>query len=209
MSDAPILASGSWPTNAELIADVAKLYLDESWRILDPTHGKGIWWKKWRPRELVTHDIRQDGVDFRSLPHRDAEFDAVAFDPPYVCVGGRKTTTIEDMHDRYGLTDAPKSPAELQDLINAGLAECLRVCKPGRPVLVKVQDYVSSGKLWIGTHHTLTHALKLGATLTDRFEHVTSIRPQPPGRRQVHARRNLSTLCVFAAPKRDGQASMF
>ena len=192
-----VLAAYAHPTNGELIAEVARLHLEWDSKILDPTYGRGRWWTNWKPRELVAHDIRIDGVDFTALPEDDATFDAVAYDPPYVCVGGRKTTGIADLHDRYGLTDAPTSPAALQQLIDAGLGEAWRVTRPGGAILVKCQDYISSGRYWPGTHHTLAHALHIGLTIVDRFEHLSGVRPQPPGRRQVHARRNLSTLFVF------------
>lgn len=198
-----VLAAHTWPSNADLIADVAQLYLGDAEYVLDPTYGRGLWWTKWRPRLLVDHDIRNDGVDFRALPYDDDTFDAAAYDPPYVSVGGRATTGLPEMHDRYGLEAAPRSPADLQDLIDAGLTEVARVVKPQGIVLVKCQDYISSGKLWPGTHRTLTHALDIGLHLVDRFEHIAAApRPQPPGRRQVHARRNLSTLFVLSTPGR-------
>lgn len=199
---APILAATAWASNAEMIRDVAALgYLREGWVTLDPTYGRGTWWKLWKPHALVTHDLRDDGVDFRSLPEADATFDAVAFDPPYVSVGGRTTTGIPDLHDRYGLTDAPTSPAGLQEIIDAGLKEMLRVVKPSGFVLVKCQDYISSGKLWEGTSRTRNAAVECGFEVFDRLEHVSSPRPQPARSRQVHARRNLSTLFVLRAPK--------
>ena len=76
-----------------------------------------------------------------------------------------------------------------------------RVVKPTGIVLVKCQDYISSGKFWAGTHHTLTCALDVGFELIDRLEHYGAPRPQPPGRRQVHARRNLATLFVLRRPR--------
>ncbi len=153
---APVLAAGAWPTNADLIADVARLgYLRKDWRTFDPTYGRGVWWEKWRLDELVIYLRDIDGSDFRDLPEPADSFDAVAYDPPYVCVGGRKTSTLPDFQNRYGLDDAPRTPAGVQALIEEGL------------------------------------------DLVDRFEHVTKIRPQPPGRRQVHARRNLSTLFIL------------
>lgn len=205
----PVLAAHQWNKNADLIADMARLgYLRPDWLTLDPTYGRGNWWTTWRPERLVTHDLRLDGVDFRRLPEADTSFDAVAYDPPYVCIGGRKTTTMPDFHDRFGLTDAPGSPAELQELINGGLSEAWRVVKPEGIVLAKCQDYVSSGKLWIGTHHTLAHAIAVGFEPIDRLEMVQARpRPQPLNRhngeptRQVHARRNLSTLLVLRRPR--------
>lgn len=193
-----VLAADTWRTNGHLVADIARLgYLKADDHVLDPTFGRGLWWTVWQPKHLTVHDLRIDGTDFRDLPYDDATFDAVAFDPPYVSVGGRKTTTIPDMHDRFGLTDAPTRPAGVQELINTGLTETTRVLKPKGVLLVKCQDYVSSGKLWPGTHLTLNHAFTLNLNLIDRLEHIGRPRPQPAGRRQVHARRNLSTMLVF------------
>jgi tRNA G10 N-methylase Trm11 len=206
-----VLAAHSWRTNAELIADVAKLgYLRREWLTLDPTWGRGKWWTIWAPDggKLVRHDLHTlDGVSFTDLPHEANTFDAVAFDPPYVSIGGRKTAGVKygaGMHAAFGLTDAPRTPIGLQLLIEEGMAECDRVLKPRGYLLVKCQDYVSSGKYWPGTFFTTQYATHygLGLELVDRFEHVaTHPRPQPAGRRQVHARRNLSTLLVFRKGK--------
>jgi hypothetical protein len=197
-----VLAADTWRTNGHLIADMAVLgYLKADDHVLDPTFGRGLWWTVWQPKALTVHDLRLDGTDFRNLPYDPGTFDAAVYDPPYVSVGGRKTTTIPELHDRFGLTDAPTTPAGVQQLINDGLTEVARVVKPRSNILVKCQDYVSSGKLWPGTHLTLNHAFTLNLDLVDRLEHVGRPRPQPPGRRQVHARRNLSTLLVLRSPK--------
>lgn len=200
-----VLAADTWPSNAELIADVASLYFDDNAYILDATYGRGVWWKKWRPSFVVTNDVdeqvdAQYHHDFRYFPqYWENRFDVVAFDPPYVCVGGRETSGIEEMYQRFGLIHAPKTPFDTQLLINNGLRECARVTRPGGIVLCKCQDYISSGKLWQGTFWTVNAACSTTSLeLVDRFEHIAKApRPQPPGRRQVHARRNLSTLFVF------------
>jgi tRNA G10 N-methylase Trm11 len=197
-----VLAATRWRSNAELIADCARLgYLREGDRTLDPTFGRGTWWKAWRPAELVAHDLAIDGVDFRDLPYADATFDAVAFDPPYVCVGGRTTSTMPEFQRRFGLAEAPRTPRLLQDLIDLGLAEMRRVVRPRGVVLVKCADYITGGRLWLGTHHTLSRSLELGFDVVDRLEHVGNARPQPKRSSQQHARRNLSTLFVLRAPR--------
>lgn len=198
-----VLAATAWKSNAELIADVARLgYLRKEWVTLDPTYGRGVWWKLWRPNVLVTNDQFVPGAmfnrDFCSLPFNDDEFDAVAFDPPYVSVGGRETSGIKKMHEGFGLTDAPTSPRGVQDLINAGLIEMHRVVKRGGIVLVKCQDYISSGKFWPGVYFTQWEADRIGFEMADRFLHLsTTSRPQPAHKRQMHARNNVSTLLVL------------
>lgn len=221
MKLAPVLAATPWGTNADLIWDLARLgYLRHHDHVLDPTYHLGVWWQRFRPEKLATHYRAQDGTDFRSLPHLDESFDAVAFDPPYVAPGGRSTSTIKEMHARYGMNeggcDDPdfRTPDELQAIINEGLTEMYRLVRPSTRrslhptapngvVIVKAKDYVWSGQLFPGTHHTLSHAIRLGFVLEDRLEHLGSPGPQPTvnldgsPRRQVHARRNLSTMLVL------------
>lgn len=198
----PVLAASRWPDNAALVADCARLgYLKKEWRTLDPTFGRGNWWTRWQPDELVTHDkYTLDGVDFTALPHDTDEFDAAVYDPPYIAPGGRDKSTVEDFNDRFGLQYTPPKPADLQQLINAGLDEVGRVVRRGGFVLVKCCDYVNGGKVWWGTHQTSTHAMANGFELVDRLEHIGTCGPQSQ-KRQVHARRNLSTLFVLKVKK--------
>jgi hypothetical protein len=188
-----ILAAERWRTNGDLISAALELHAPavatryrlpvHELDVVDVTWGRGRWWTRTRPPRLVAHDLNLDGVDFTALPEADGTYHVAAYDPPYVAVGGRATSTLPDFLDRYGLVDAPKGPALLQHgLINPGLAEVHRVLKPGGIALVKCQDYVSSGHLWLGTHWTLTHALNLGFTCTDRIEHLGHARAQPAGR---------------------------
>lgn len=223
-----VLAVHNWTSNAELICDLVELgYLKGRWLTLDPTYGRGVWWNIWRPKQLVTHDISIDGVDFRNLPEDDGTFDASVFDPPYISTGGRKTSTLADFNNRYGLVDAPRTPALMQAYNNEGLREVARVTKKrerGKDnglILVKSCDYVSSGHVFPGTYETEKFAVEeLGLRRIDRFDHIGTPRPQPARTRkckacdgnpqgcpsctegrvlseQQHARRNSSTMFVF------------
>lgn len=195
-----VLAAHRWRTNGDLIADVAKLgYL--AGHVLDPTYGRGLWWTKYTPDRLSASDINGDGYviyahDFTALPHERETFDAVTFDPPYVAMGGRRTTGLPDFFERFGLTDAPATPRLLQDFINAGIDECVRVLKPGGYLLVKCKDYISSGRYWPGTFHVMNRAMAW-TVLVDRFEMIGSPSVRPGSSKQFHARRNHSTLLVF------------
>ena len=191
-----------------MFLDVHRLgYLRDTDVILDPTWGRGKWWTLWAPTapgRLVARDRYtvpgDEDWDFRAMTYDDGTFDAVAFDPPYVSVGGRKTTGLPDMHDAYGMTDAATTPQGVQDDIDAGLSECHRVVKFGGIVIAKCQNYVSSGNLWPGGYLTQRCAAALGFEVVDILQHIAGVRPQPPGRRQVHARNNYSTLLVLRKP---------
>lgn len=196
-----VYAATAWPSNAELIADVARLgYLHQSWPTLDTTYGRGTFWKVWRPDRLVTHNYRRDGVDFRHLPHPDGSFLAVVIDAPFK-LNGRSTAAVDA---RYGV-DEWASWRERHLLIKSGMTECTRVLAPKGHLLVKCQDQVCGGKVrWQGLEFANHGTLNLKLDLVDRFDLLTRGRSQPERRRtdgkpsiQGHARRNGSTLLVF------------
>lgn len=196
-----ILAAQRWTSNADMIVDAANLgYLEG--RVLDPTYGRGLWWTKFKPDDFTHHDLRNDGIDFRRLPYKDGEFDTVAFDPPYIAPGGRSSTGIGEYYDRYGLTKAPRTPKDLRVLIGDGIREAARVVDKGGYVLVKCMDYISSGQYIPGVAWVFEDAVNCGLKPVDQFIYLGKARPQPSGRSQKHARRNLSNLWVFQKPTR-------
>lgn len=218
-----VMAATAWPNNGAMIADLARLgYLRRSDRVIDPTWGRGVWWRSWQPDELVRHDLyKLDGVDFRHLPWGDGTFTAAAWDPPYVTPGGRSTSSIPDFHDRYGMGRSAATPAAQQAINDEGLAEVVRVLRPRSVIVAKAMDYVWSGRLVMGTHATLSAALALGCEVVDRLEHISRPRAQPRRSRadgkpvvQQHARRNYSTVLVLRTPARHsagrgGRPSLF
>lgn len=189
-------------TNAELIAEVAKLWIAPDDRVMDVTYGKGKWWTVGVPMmSFVAHDLRLDNVDFRQLPEPDGTKDIIAFDPPYVAKGGRATSGIPEMDDRYGMRDAPRTPDEMMKVNSEGLLECARVLAPGGRLLVKSADYISSGE-FVNAHWWVhLDGQVAGLELVDEFVHVTGPGPQPKGRCQVHSRRAHSFLDVFRKGK--------
>ena len=190
--------------NAELIAQAAQLgYLPGP--VLDATHGLGRFWSVHRPDDLTTMDLdpgRAGSVvgDFTALPFADRSFASVVLDPPYK-LNGTSTGRGAAASDRdYGVAGADWSRLSWQDrhaLIRAGIGEAARVAR--RVVLVKCQDQVCSGRVRWQTREFADHAESLGCRLVDQL-HLGGMREQPAGRRQVHARRNYSTLLVLAVP---------
>lgn len=207
----PVMAAKRWTDNSEMMLDLKRLrHIGDDSVTLDPTNGRGTWWKHWRPTNLITNSLAPDNrpsiiSDFTKMPFRDSTFDVVAYDPPYVSTGGRKSTGMKDHQDRYGLLDAPSTPESLQCLINDGLSEMFRLTKSGGTIFVKCQDYVSSGKLWWGTDRTRWFAEhSLGMKVKDRLYYLNNGSAQPDRSRadgrpslQQHARVNVSTLWVF------------
>lgn len=107
--------------------------------------------------------------------------------------------TTAAVDERYGV-DAYASREDRHDLIRAGMKECTRVLAPGGSLLVKCQDQVNGGRVRWQTIEFANYGVELGLELVDML-HMLGGRPQPPGRRQEHARRNYSTLLVFRAAK--------
>lgn len=194
-----VLAAGLWKNNAEMILAVVELgYIREHDDVVDLTFGRGKWWTRYQPGSLA----HSDKWDFTNLPHHlDDRFDVVAFDPAFVSTGGRKTSTIPDFNDRYGVTDAPKNPQLMHEKNMLGLRNAMRVVKPGGLILYKCMDYVSSGTLQMVTHWSWRDAIEMGLTVRDRLILVGHARVQPKGRGQQHARNNFSSLYVLERPR--------
>lgn len=184
-------------TNSELIGRVAQLgYLNNDMTILDTTYGLGNFWGYWTPDRLIGADIepgkaRDLCASFLSLPFPDSTIDAVVFDPPYRLNG---TERIYVAGDRYGVAGKQRWQDRMAMILD-GAVECARVTKRDGVLLVKCQDQVVSGRVVWQTKQVAA-ALAGTMRLVDEL-HLSSYRPQPSGRSQVHARRNYSTLQIY------------
>ena len=210
----PVLAAGTWPTNAELIEECFRLgYLRADLPTLDLTYGRGIWWNRCRPAELVTNDIdakRSDAdhnEDFRATTWGTGTWPQIAYDPPYAATGGKATSTVPTMIHRFGRDIAPMSAEGTQLLINDGLEEVHRLLTPRRRgvkgalggiALVKCMAYYWSGHLWEGDVLTRNHAIEIGFEVLARFIHVGGAGPQDANRKKKH------DLCGGAGCLADG-----
>lgn len=192
-----VLAATAWRSNAEMIVACAQLgYLRRDWRTLDPTWGEGVFWKEWRPDTLIRTDLDpakspdlEHGQDFTAMPWQTRSFDAVVFDGPYKLNG----TPEPSLDERYGV-HIPTRWQDRMSLLEAGTIECARVS--GNMLLVKSMDQVCSGRIRWQTRILVDVAEAQGFRLVDQL-HVLGGRAQPAGRRQVHARRNFSTLSIL------------
>lgn len=203
--DTAVRAIGDRTSNAQLMVDCRDLgYLNETSYVVDVTYGLGRFWKLWEPPMLLGTDIDPNkspagvSVDFRDTGYLPGEFDTVVFDPPYKFSGTSRVSSDPG----YGI-GAYMSPNDRMTMIFQGVTEASRIVKPGGYVLVKCQDQVVSGKVVWQTHSIVEFARRLSVALVlQDMLHVVSYRPQPAGTRQLHARRDYSTLLVF---KKEGK----
>lgn len=196
-SERKVVTSAVVGGNADLIAQVAKLYLRPGLVVADVTFGRGVFWRKvdvskfdFRPTDLET------GVDFRNLPYKDSEVDVLVLDPPYLA---NKTSglALRGFNDAYRIEESGVDSSEdLIDLYRGGMEEAHRVVRPGGQVWVKCQDGIE----WTAQHwnHIAIHdiAVSLGWVAKDLFIFVSRWRPMRwPYQR--HSRKNHSYLWVF------------
>lgn len=189
------------PTNAELIESIAPLYLDGL--TLDVTYGKGGWWSKLRPENLIAADLdptkaRTVRADFTRLPFSNRSVDAVAYDPPYIPHGGINQTT--DFAERFGLAGG-RSRSSMDNLIAAGLSECKRVTR--KWVLVKCTDYTNGRQFHLGHVAVANAASELDLEPWDLIVHAAGIGPGHNLQTQLRARRAHSYLMVYRRRSRE------
>lgn len=188
-----ILSTFNWPTNADMIADVAKLgpYLDGT--VFDATYGEGKFWTRFKPTQLITNDLHKDAhcrYDYTNIPQPDNCVDSAVFDPDYKFTG---TPSSPSKDFRYG-TDKPMRWQDRLANIEAGARECYRVSSSY--TLIKCQDQIVSGKLVLQTRHIMD------ALDRTPVEWLNFLHTPPRQRSQKHARRNYSTLLIFKKTKR-------
>jgi hypothetical protein len=167
-----VVAVGRYKTNAELIEAGAELgHLRANDRVVDLTYGKGIWWRRFQPKELTKVDLydRSGGPDVLALDSRrlpaewSGEFDAAAVDPDYGLRG-----TVNDTNGGYGLDLEYKAVQQRHDDMMVMLGQAARVAR--RRVLFKCQDQVCNRKLYWQTDMITKTAVHHGLVKIERLD---------------------------------------
>lgn len=205
---APPVVSIVHGTNADLIAEVARLYIADGAEVADVTWGKGAFWSKAsngrfkvKGSDVSPNIGGKDGIvlaDFRSLPYEDASFDVVVLDPPYVHNPGKHMT---DSRYNNAETTGGMSHNDIRELYRDGMREALRVLKPGGRLLVKGKDEIESGRQCWSQTELLLDAQSMGLYGRDLFVLVPSSRTSMQRWSvQKHARKVHSFLWIFENP---------
>jgi len=195
-----ILAFNRAVTNADLMVKCRDLgYISQTDVVLDVTFGEGRFWSLWTPPVFVRSDIAGGEAifkwDFRKIPLPDGSVNTVILDAPYKLSGTANRGGPASSDASYGINDYMPWQ-EKHQMIRDGITETSRLIVKGGHLLLKCMDQVCSGEVRWQTYEFKDHAEQMGLQLVDRFD-LEGYRKQPTGRRQVHARRNHSTLLVF------------
>jgi ubiquinone/menaquinone biosynthesis C-methylase UbiE len=189
--------------NADLMEQVARLYLPPGSIVADVTYGLGAFCRQIDVQQyrLLKSDLAPllpkagqgfsdvIAADFRCLPYRDETFDVVVLDPPYMHGGKTIKRSINDCY-----LNNNGSGKDILELYRAGIAEAHRVLKTKGLVMVKVGDEVESGKVQFA--HIAVHGQLEGSGF-EVVQYFVLTRKDTPLMRQtyqLHARSNHSFL---------------
>lgn len=185
--------------NADLFAEVSRLYLKTGDAVADVTFGQGVFWRKidLKNIKLYPSDIQtmpDFAFDFRSLPYGSGVFDCVVFDPPYMHNPGKPA-----VNKNYQNAETTKGlyHKDIIDLYVQGMAEAHRILKPKGFLFVKCQDEIESGRQNWSHIEIFDVAKTLKFYAKDLFVLLQKRKPIQQHKAQKHARKNHSYLWVF------------
>jgi hypothetical protein len=184
-------------SNAELIANAARLWIAPGDKVADVTYGNGAFWRNLPSLPVIGTDKYTDGTDCRALPYDNNSIDVLVFDPPYQPVHGKPDRSF-GVGRSYRLNSAEplQTISEVLDLYTAGINEAARVVKPGGRIMVKTQDLTYNHRLHLVHLDVLRRIVDAGFDLVDMFVLINKSRMPQPTKRQQRAHRAHSYLLI-------------
>jgi hypothetical protein len=180
--------------SSTVVASIMTVLFPDAQNVLDLTYGSGKFWapppRPWAVYGMDIDSERHPDVvgDFRNVQCRDALFDVVVFDPPYISNPGKGIPGV--MASRFG---GYENVLEMEKAIKAGTFEAWRVCRLG--IIVKIQNHIHGAKL---IHMTKWVESTVPMPLYDEIHAVSSQLVHMKKRDvQYSATRNHATYLVF------------
>jgi hypothetical protein len=195
-----VVTSAVVGSNADLLAEVAKLWINPADELIDVTAGNGSFWARTGLEPVTSDVVSRWGLDVvadcRALPYRDGSIDVAAFDPPYQPLHG--TAHEWGVGASYRIQAAQLHTInDVLELYRAGIAECARVLVPGTGrLLVKCQDFTYNHRLHLVHLDVVRMMAAAGVDLADLFVLVNTSRMPQRTERQQRAHRAHSYLLV-------------
>lgn len=183
--------------NAELLSNVARLWINDDDVVADVTYGRGAFWRNLPGLPHHCHDLAGDGVDCRRLPHAAESLDVVVLDPPYRPTHGSRRF-VADLAEDYGLgTESLDSINDVIELYRAAMHEAYRVLRHKGRIIVKCQDLSYNHRLHLVSLDVFQRMLAVGFEFADQYILLNKTRLQSTKwQRQGRARRTHSVLWV-------------
>jgi len=163
---------------------------------LDPTYGRGNFYKHGVPEPYIKMDINPlfpDVIkaDCRHLPLRDSSVESIIFDPPFLATRGPSLSVEDDRNiiaKRFGVYP---TESDLHNFYTRSISEFKRVLTKYGILVFKCQDKVSSGTQYMSHAFILSFARSTGFYPKDLFILLSKNRVTAKWqtRNQKHARK--------------------
>lgn len=181
----------------EILSSILELHVPEGTFSVDPTYGRGGFYKKGIPEPLARYDLHprdssiQQG-DCRHLPVEDGSLDSMIIDLPYLHAPGKESV----MGNQFG---GFRTQRDLWDCHLEAIVEAARVLKKGGTLTLKCQDIVEAGKQVFNHCEVYNIARSMGFTAIDLFVLVKNGKPIQGWNHSIqkHSRKNCSYFWVF------------
>ena len=182
-------------TNADLMTEIASLWITPEDRVADVTFGNGVFWRNLDHIKVLATDLIS-GIDCRNLPYENESLDVVVFDPPYQPCHGSPSRNF-GVGNSYNLRNTQlQTIEEVLLLYREGIKEASRVLASNGRLMIKCQDMTYNHRLHLVHLDVLRLMIEYGIDLADMFVLLNTSRMPQRKVRQQRARRAHSYMLI-------------